>query len=354
MALIKCPECGREITDTISTCPNCGYVLKKKKSIAPIVIILVLVLTVGGVSSYFYYFKPQSIMNQVSNLIERGKYEEADILLSSVPSSNRKEELLAQICIGEAKKALETGDYSLAETKLGSISPDKIPNELLQEINEQKATILLGQGQYTEADKYYASLEQTDEVIELRKKLFYESRVLQCALRTKDNLIFPDSLEIKEAVCLYGGTSKDESKSTDEVEVRNYDQPEILLHYQAKTRGGSVTDGYQRYSWNIDTSTYNQNPSVNSLTNDESDPYWLDSADADEILEYREQQREIAWINIQLMVTPTEMSLDDEQLERINNACQYIKSSNVDFIDNNEIVPFPTPDIIQVTPEPDD
>ena len=25
MALIKCPECGKEISDTVKSCPNCGY-----------------------------------------------------------------------------------------------------------------------------------------------------------------------------------------------------------------------------------------------------------------------------------------------------------------------------------------
>lgn len=28
MALIKCPECGKEISDTATTCPNCGYPLR--------------------------------------------------------------------------------------------------------------------------------------------------------------------------------------------------------------------------------------------------------------------------------------------------------------------------------------
>ena len=25
MALIKCPECGKEFSDTATTCPHCGY-----------------------------------------------------------------------------------------------------------------------------------------------------------------------------------------------------------------------------------------------------------------------------------------------------------------------------------------
>lgn len=30
MALIKCPECGKEISDKAATCPNCGMPLRKE------------------------------------------------------------------------------------------------------------------------------------------------------------------------------------------------------------------------------------------------------------------------------------------------------------------------------------
>ena len=33
MALIKCPECGKQVSDKANACPNCGYsFLSKKKS----------------------------------------------------------------------------------------------------------------------------------------------------------------------------------------------------------------------------------------------------------------------------------------------------------------------------------
>ncbi len=50
MALIKCPECGKEISDTIKKCPNCGYKNKKKLNKKKIVIICIisLVLLIGG------------------------------------------------------------------------------------------------------------------------------------------------------------------------------------------------------------------------------------------------------------------------------------------------------------------
>lgn len=32
MALITCPECGKEISSTVSKCPHCGYEIKKGSS----------------------------------------------------------------------------------------------------------------------------------------------------------------------------------------------------------------------------------------------------------------------------------------------------------------------------------
>ena len=32
MALIKCPECGKEVSDTAPSCPNCGYAFNKQEA----------------------------------------------------------------------------------------------------------------------------------------------------------------------------------------------------------------------------------------------------------------------------------------------------------------------------------
>ena len=32
MALIQCPECRKEMSDTLNSCPHCGYVFNKKNS----------------------------------------------------------------------------------------------------------------------------------------------------------------------------------------------------------------------------------------------------------------------------------------------------------------------------------
>lgn len=51
MSLIKCPECGKEISDKASSCPECGYSLKnnKKNMKGIIVTIVIFLVIVAGV-----------------------------------------------------------------------------------------------------------------------------------------------------------------------------------------------------------------------------------------------------------------------------------------------------------------
>lgn len=44
MALIKCPECGKEISNNAKTCPNCGHRLKPSAAIP-------ILLTIAGILS---------------------------------------------------------------------------------------------------------------------------------------------------------------------------------------------------------------------------------------------------------------------------------------------------------------
>lgn len=62
MALITCPECKKEISDSVDSCPHCGYVInekkvkpkKKKGCFTWILVIIVLLL------AFFYYYGKNS------------------------------------------------------------------------------------------------------------------------------------------------------------------------------------------------------------------------------------------------------------------------------------------------------
>ena len=62
MALIKCPECKKQVSDSAETCPHCGYKLKEtsvekhiiSKNKGMFIAVLITLPMVFGVSMYFF------------------------------------------------------------------------------------------------------------------------------------------------------------------------------------------------------------------------------------------------------------------------------------------------------------
>ena len=52
MALIKCKECGKEISDTAKKCPNCGVTLKSNTRI--IIVVVTILFLIVGIGLYCY------------------------------------------------------------------------------------------------------------------------------------------------------------------------------------------------------------------------------------------------------------------------------------------------------------
>ena len=54
MALIKCPECGKEISSGSKSCVNCGYKIKQKKNKKLIGIIAISVVVIAIIIIVFF------------------------------------------------------------------------------------------------------------------------------------------------------------------------------------------------------------------------------------------------------------------------------------------------------------
>lgn len=61
MALINCPECGKEMSDKALRCPNCGYERKKKEPVlgclnclSLFTIVISLIASIGGVGIFIF------------------------------------------------------------------------------------------------------------------------------------------------------------------------------------------------------------------------------------------------------------------------------------------------------------
>ncbi len=169
MAMTKCPECGKEISDKAKKCVHCGKILiediqstkicndcgKKnqldateciycgcpleeeknvekivtenpviekqnknlKKIIVPIVVV-VIIFVVGLMAYNVKVLKPKNTYNEAIELLDNGKYEEADELLNSIADykdvatikNQLKYELYVYSCINSWKDCLKNPD----------------------------------------------------------------------------------------------------------------------------------------------------------------------------------------------------------------------------------------------------
>lgn len=90
MAIVNCPECKKEISDTVKKCPHCGYKMTIKNGHRKkIILTVIIVLLIGGCGSGITYF----ILNhdpvaKYQRLVSNGKKQEAVELYSSKIKNN--------------------------------------------------------------------------------------------------------------------------------------------------------------------------------------------------------------------------------------------------------------------------
>ena len=70
MAVINCPECGKEISDTVIKCPNCGYSINKLRldftkicligGVLSVFALYITILSFPGVPGWGVYIDPVS------------------------------------------------------------------------------------------------------------------------------------------------------------------------------------------------------------------------------------------------------------------------------------------------------
>ena len=116
MALIKCPECNREISDTADLCPHCGYKIKNKSKDTSKSLVLVKddsnVLLIVGVICLFAIPIVGLIIIIVA-LVQKKKARKAKQERSEMEKiliKNAKIDALASIDPTDAKKAQEQID----------------------------------------------------------------------------------------------------------------------------------------------------------------------------------------------------------------------------------------------------
>ena len=281
MALINCPECNHEMSDSVSNCPHCGYVYKKSKKggkVVAMLLVLVLLVVAGG-AAYMLVLYPNQKLTQAQNLIERGKYDEAENVLASLKASERKTELQNAITLYEVETYLENGDFASAEKKLAMLPADKIDGELKTQISIQRAISLMVQGKYEDADAILQKEPANEEVTLLKEQLSYESRIFNCTKAIKKVLKNPDSLSVYE-ITFYKDEVKDAEASTEDNAVYKETEPACVMHYGAQNGFGGNTTSYALFKWDEEDANYALYGTVDSLDeedlDEDDDDYWYE------------------------------------------------------------------------------
>ena len=106
MALIKCPECKKKISDVAEKCPNCGKTIteadigsayeqnkkwEKRKKIAIIIISIIVVIAIGGSVTYYFVKQNEKRIEEQRKHEEKKKAEEKEEQKKIQEEKNKRE-----------------------------------------------------------------------------------------------------------------------------------------------------------------------------------------------------------------------------------------------------------------------
>lgn len=182
MALIKCPECDKEISDTVKVCPGCGYKFKKakkikvsigkKKKIIVMIVFAALLFATGGFLSFKYYFIPLGNYNAANDLVDNHKYDEAIEEFKKLDGFKNSREKVLETHYKKAEYFLESNSYK------GAVSEFEAAGKYKDALDRVKATKYL-----------WAENATLDEAVTLYEELgdYKNSKAKLVAVKEKQN-----------------------------------------------------------------------------------------------------------------------------------------------------------------------
>ncbi len=170
MALINCPECGKEISDQAEVCINCGFQLrpsvpvktktKPRGRIVAIVIAIILVILISGAATlYFMVIKPNQEYDYAMQVMESGAYEDAVSLFVELDGYKDSGEKIKEAHYKRGMELFANKSYDAALSELQKA--DDYGDSAVQIQNVQKVI-----------DDLNAELKHQEHIQELKDKLF--------------------------------------------------------------------------------------------------------------------------------------------------------------------------------------
>ncbi len=189
MALINCPECGKQISDQAKTCPNCGFKIKRKMtkeekkkvlktcSIVFGVLVLLTALGVGAFFSYKYYFAPLRVYKEAGTYAEAGNYDEAIRAYSGVIDFKDSEARVTECNYLKAKNLLENAELDAAKEIFDRISYYEDSSNLSKECTYRKANRAFDKKDYETAILLFSGIEGYSDASTMVKECKYQTLI---------------------------------------------------------------------------------------------------------------------------------------------------------------------------------
>lgn len=164
MALIKCPECGQELSDSVKRCHHCGMkikrakekkiISKKKKIIIWIVsIVAVAAMAVGGVFCFNKVIKPANDYKSANKLLDDGKYEDAVAAFEVLGAYKDSEDKIKEAKYRHANYMVEQEHFDDALAIYELLDGYSESNSKIKETYYKKAISEYNNGAYLDAKK---------------------------------------------------------------------------------------------------------------------------------------------------------------------------------------------------------
>lgn len=253
MAMIKCPECGQDVSDKAKKCVHCGKILIEEKQDVKVCRDCGKENPIGASECVYCGcpFEEETVATERASTqtVQAGKSKKIIIPI-----------LIAAIVIVAG----------LIIYNIKVIKPKNTYNEAME---------LLEKGKYDEAEKMLDSISGYKDVETIQEQIRYESYAYSTINDLKNYLKNPDSFQpydITFYVSIGGENDSESSETKDDTEEVSDKHPACIIHYGAQNGFGGNTTGYVLGYYNTEDKVYEVLGSCNSL---DEDDYDLDDED---------------------------------------------------------------------------
>lgn len=257
MALINCPECNKEISDTVKKCPYCGYRIKKKNSKKrPLIIVIILAAAiVVGICGTIVYRHNHVSMSLKTNKVELG--DTVDLISLTKYSKKNISKVIVKNDGNFSNKKI--GKYNVVYTATNIYNKSKdfkykitVADTVAPSINVSKKKIYIAKGSKFDISKFASAKDESetsfsyDGDLDTNKEGTYDISIYA----TDKSGNKSTSQKVKVIVSDRSGADFRNAKWGDDKEtVKNFETLE--LDHEGKADDGDGDGDYLGYRGNI-------------------------------------------------------------------------------------------------------